>query len=61
MENQQLVFELNYLFEERKDIFQSLEKVENIYKALYEFDKLVLRNIFPAASVEYSLIDLDYS
>ena len=61
MENEDLVFELNYLFEERKDIFQSLEKVENIYKTLYEFDKLVLRNIYPDASVEYSLIDLEYS
>lgn len=61
MENRDLIFELNYLFEERKDIFISLEKVENIYKTLYEFDKLVLRNIYPDASVEYSLIDLDYS
>ena len=54
-------FELNYLFDEKKNIFHSLEKVKTIYETLYEYDKLLVRHIYQSVNIEYSLIDLEYS
>lgn len=61
MENEEQFFELNYLFEDKKDIFQSLKNVEALYHTLHDFDRLVIKHIFKESNVEYILVDLEYS
>jgi hypothetical protein len=53
-------FELDYLFQESKDVFLPFRAVGTFYSLLHDFDKHILLHIHPSIKVEYRLESVGY-
>jgi hypothetical protein len=53
-------FELDYLFQESKDVFLPFRAVGTFYSLLHDFDKNILLHIHPSLKLEYRLVNVEY-
>lgn len=60
-ENLDFDFELDLIFSGQKNPVEAFGQIAKMYEKLLSIDQQILYNIFPAAKLEYELIDLEYS
>ncbi|RYY58169.1 MAG: hypothetical protein EOO05_17265 [Chitinophagaceae bacterium] len=53
-------FEINLLFRNEKNAAEAFTQLLGFYEVFTEFDRLLLRNIFPTIVSEYSLEDIEF-
>lgn len=58
--NQDITFELDYLFESGKDVFSAFRSLGTFYSHLHDFDKSVLAQLHPDIRLEYRLEEVSY-
>jgi hypothetical protein len=61
MVDETLVFEVNLLFKENKQPFETFTELGKIFESIYEFDRWILSHINRDATVSYRLEDIEYS
>ena len=57
----EIEFELNYLFKQEKEIFNSFDSLREFYEVLYDFDKYLIGSIYQGGLPYYMLTDIEYS
>lgn len=61
LEISQREFELNYLFEEDKELFESFDSLREFYEVLYDFDKYLISSFYSSGLPYYELSNIEYS
>lgn len=53
-------FEVNLLFRDEKNAVEAFNQVVGFYEVFTDFDRLLLRNIFPTLLSDYALVGLEF-